>query len=107
MPLTTAQPSPVPLPADERERLGALERSAWREWLLDAALDGLVELAARLCGTRSAEINVVASEEVRCCATRAMGTPGDAVPRELTFCTWTLLHRDRPPTVPDATVRPR
>jgi len=107
MSLTAAQPSPVPLPADESQRLGALERSGWREWPLDAALDGLVELAARLCGTASAEINVVGGEEVRFCATRGMGTPGDAVPRELTFCTWTVLDRDRPTAVPDATADPR
>jgi diguanylate cyclase (GGDEF)-like protein len=107
MPLTAAQPNRVPLPADESERLGALERAGWREWPLDAALDGLVELAARLCGTASAEINVVASDEVRFCATRGMGTPGDAVPREHTFCTWTVLDPDRPTMVPDATADPR
>jgi hypothetical protein len=54
--------------ADEHERR-ARSSGPWGEWLLDAALDGLVELAARLSGTASAEINVVASEEVRFCAT--------------------------------------
>jgi diguanylate cyclase (GGDEF)-like protein len=104
---TATQPQAVPFPPDEPERLAALERAGWHEWLLDVALDGLVELAARLCGTTSAEINVVGDKEVRFCATRGMGTPGDAVSRELTFCTWTILDPDRPMAVPDVTADPR
>lgn len=107
MPSTADHTKAAPLPADERERLDALDRSGWREWLLDAALDGLVELAARLCGTASAEINVVAGDELHFCATRGMGTPGNTVPRDQTFCTWTILDPDRPMLVPDAQVDPR
>jgi diguanylate cyclase (GGDEF)-like protein len=107
MPSTATEKRAVPVPANEHERLDALERSGWHEWLLDAALDGLVELAARLCGTASAEINIVAGDALRFCATRGMGTPGDTVPRELTFCTWTILDPDRSMAVPDATADPR
>ncbi len=68
----------------------------------DAALDGLVRLAKKLCGTDSAEINLVGADELRFVAACGLGTPGQPVPRELTFCTWTILDPDRPMIVPDA-----
>ncbi len=90
------------VPVDEVERLAAVRRSGVREGGSEAALDGLVELAARLCGTSSAEINLVDETDLWFCAARGMARSGDTVARELTFCTWTVLDPDRPMLVPDA-----
>ncbi len=92
----------IPKPPDEAERLTAVQRSGLLGAPPEAALDGLVRLAARLCGTTSAEINLVDAEQLWFVAARGLGTPGQPVPRELTFCTWTILDPDRPLLVPDA-----
>lgn len=104
-------PSPVsphvPLPDSETHRLEAVRHSGIRDTAPEAVLDGLVELAARICGTSSAEINLVDADDLWFCAARGMGTPGATVARELTFCTWTVLDRDRPLLVADAADDPR
>ncbi|MCW3041285.1 MAG: histidine kinase [Solirubrobacterales bacterium] len=78
------------------DRLGAVGAQP------EAALDGLVRLAARVCSAASAEINLVGAEQLWFRAAQGLGTPGVAVPRELTFCTWTVLDPDRPLLVDDA-----
>jgi diguanylate cyclase (GGDEF)-like protein len=100
MPLPT-QPS-VPKPASDDERVAALGRLEALGAPPEAALDGLVRLAARVCGSASAEINLVGAQQLWFRAARGMGVPGTAVDRELTFCTWTVLDPDRPLIVPDA-----
>lgn len=95
-------PTHPPLPADETARLEALRRCGLRAGELDATLDGLTQIAARVCGVSSAEINLVDADHVRFVAAQGMGTAGGTVPREDTFCTWTVLDRDRPLLVPDA-----
>lgn len=98
---STAMPS-FPEPLDEQGRVAALHRSGWPGAGPEAALDDLVRLAARLCGTSSAEINLVEADRLRFVAARGLGTPGETVAREMTFCTWTIAEPDRPLVVPDA-----
>jgi diguanylate cyclase (GGDEF)-like protein len=93
---------PTPRPSSEPARLAALDRLGAVGARPEATLDGLVRLAARLCGTSSAEINLVGEDDLWFCAARGMGTPGATVPRSLTFCTWTILDPDRPLIVEDA-----
>ncbi len=82
--------------------MAALERTASVGAPPVAALDGLVRLAAHVCSTASAEINLVGQDHLWFRAARGLGTPGEAVNRELTFCTWTIKDPDRPLIVPDA-----
>ncbi|WP_354701701.1 hypothetical protein DSM112329_02028 [Paraconexibacter sp. AEG42_29] len=89
-------------PSDDDERVAALDRVGAVGAPPEAALDGLVRLAARICATSSAEINLVGAEQLWFCAARGLGTPGVAVERGLTFCTWTILDPDRPLLVSDA-----
>lgn len=103
---TAAHGNLVPLPAAEPQRLEVVRRHR-DEHGPAAALDALVGLAARVCGAQSAEINLVDEDRIWFCATRGMGTPGAAVARELTFCTWTVLDPDRPLVVPDASADAR
>ncbi|MCW3010356.1 MAG: diguanylate cyclase domain/uncharacterized domain, partial [Solirubrobacterales bacterium] len=63
---------------------------------------GLIRVAAHVCGTASAEINLVGADRLWFRAARGLGTPGEAVDRELTFCTWTIRDPDRPLLVADA-----
>ncbi|WP_372788131.1 diguanylate cyclase [Paraconexibacter sp.] len=100
-------PPPVPRPGHEADRLAAVRRSGVRDSRPDAALDGLVQLAAKLCGTASAEINLVDETDLWFCAARGLGRHGETVPRDLTFCTWTILDPDRPTLVPSAAEDPR
>lgn len=92
----------VPKPSDDVQRVAALDRAGHVGSPPEAALDGLVRLAARICETSSAEINLVGAEHLWFRAARGLGTPGVQVPRELTFCTWTILDPDRPLLVDDA-----
>lgn len=94
-------PSVVPRPSDDAARVAALDRTG-SIGPPEAALDGLVRLAARICATSSAEINLVGAEQLWFCAARGLGTPGASVERGLTFCTWTILDPDRPLLVADA-----
>ena len=106
MPQAFATP-PYPTPLDEDGRVDAVHRSGVLGAGAQAALDDLVRLAARLCETSSAEINLVESQELRFLAARGLGTPGATVSRELTFCTWTIAEPDRPLVVSDALEDPR
>jgi diguanylate cyclase (GGDEF)-like protein len=87
---------------DDPARVAALERVGAIGAPPEAALDGLVRLAARICAASSAEINLVGAEHLWFCAARGLGTPGAAVERQLTFCTWTIQDPDRPLLVSDA-----
>lgn len=95
-------PVPVPKPAADADRVAALDRLELVGAPPEASLDGLVRLAARICATASAEINLVGADELWFCAARGLGTPGGSVERGLTFCTWTVLDPDRPLLVADA-----
>lgn len=101
MPQTTLAHS-TPLPLDEHSRLAAVRGSGLPDAGPKAALDDLVRVAARLCGTSSAEINLVEADQLRFVAARGLGAPGVSVDRELTFCTWTIAEPDRPLVVADA-----
>jgi diguanylate cyclase (GGDEF)-like protein len=95
-------PVTVPTPDSDTERVAALDRLGLVGAPPEAALDGLVRLAARICASASAEINLVGADQLWFCAARGLGTPGQAVERGLTFCTWTILDPDRPLLVADA-----
>ncbi len=101
--LSGSLPAPAAFaPADDAARVAALDRSGAVGARPEAALDGLVRLAARICAAASAEINLVGAEQLWFCAARGLGTPGETVERGLTFCTWTVQDPDRPLLVADA-----
>jgi len=100
--LPSAPTTPVPGPPEEVMRLDAVRRSGVLGSAPEAALDDLVRLAQRLCDTKSAEINLVDADALWFLAARGLGTPGTAVDRAITFCTWTVMDPDRPLFVPDA-----
>lgn len=101
MPSLAATPA-LPQPHDEQGRLAAMDRSGLLGTGPEAALNDLVRLAARLCATTSAEINLVGADHLHFVAAQGLGTPGGTVERELTFCTWAIAEPDRPLVVADA-----
>lgn len=97
----------VSQPLDDQARVAAVARVGSAADPPEAALDGLVRVAARLTAAASAEINLIGAEQLWFCAARGLGTPGGVVERRLTFCSRTILDPDRPLLVTDARRDPR
>lgn len=86
----------VPLPDNERARLEALRQLDILDTAPDQAFDDLVRLAAVICGTPIAAINLVDAERQWCKA--IFGLDADALgvretPRETAFCAYTILEQ--------------
>jgi diguanylate cyclase (GGDEF)-like protein len=91
---------PAPSPIDERERLAALLRYDVLDTPPERAYDDIVRLASQICGTPVAWIGFVGADRVWHKA--RIGVPFEEAPRDLAFCSHTILHAT-PLIVPDLT----
>jgi signal transduction histidine kinase/ActR/RegA family two-component response regulator len=90
----------APLPANEAARLAALYRYNLLDTAAEAAFDDLTLLAAQLCHTPMALISLVDAK--RQWFKAKVGLTLTEVPRDVSFCAYTILHPDEVFVVPDA-----
>jgi len=96
---------PVPLPDDEVQRLARLRALSVLDSAPEALFDGLAEAAAAALGTPMAAVNLIDADRLWIKAGVGLEV-GGSHPRELTFCTHTILG-DGVLEVPDARLDPR
>lgn len=95
----------APPPADEAERLKALQGYHVLDTPRDETFDALTRLAARVCGTSIAAVALV--DRARQWFLSSVGLePVRETPRDVAFCAHTILQ-DALLEVPDATLDPR
>lgn len=96
---------PAPLPDDEVQRLARLRALSVLDSAPEALFDGLAEAAAAALGTPMAAVNLIDTDRLWVKAGVGLEA-GGSYPRELTFCTHTILG-DGVLEVPDARLDPR
>ncbi len=94
----------APRPANEQERLAALQQHAILDTGPETAYDEITQLAAKICGTPIAAISFIDSE--RQWLKSRVGIDIDQTSREIAICAFTILHSDVW-VVPDASADPR
>lgn len=95
----------TPQPANEGERLKALQDYGVLDTAPEAAFDDLTKLAAQICQVPTAMISLV--DETRQWFKARVGIPVTETPREVSFCAHTILNPDEVMEVEDATKDPR
>ncbi|MDH4066427.1 MAG: GAF domain-containing sensor histidine kinase, partial [Acidobacteriota bacterium] len=95
----------APMPGDERDRLEALRRYQVLDTPPELSYDDLVLLASEICGTPIAAISMV--DEDRQWFKSILGLDVRQTPRDVAFCAHTILDKDQPLVVEDATEDPR
>jgi len=94
--------SPLPpIPANEPERLAALQDYAILDSAPEADFDDLTRLAAQICGTPIALVSLVDAH--RQWFKARVGLADSELPREVAFCVHTLVRPDELLIVPDTT----
>ena len=93
-----------PKPPDEARRLAAVHALRILDTANDERFDRITRLAQRLFGTQAAQVNLV--DENRVWFKSSLGFGGSEGPRELSFCTHTIL-RPEAMIVGDAREDPR
>lgn len=93
-----------PVPQDEAARLQALEELHVLDTPPEQAFDDVVKLAAAICRTPIASINLIDRDRQWTKALVGGGTP--EVPREASFCARTIVSDDGVLVVPDALADP-
>ncbi|KZS01021.1 Uncharacterized protein APZ42_002448, partial [Daphnia magna] len=94
-----------PVPAQEAERLKALQALELMDSGRDPAFDDLVQLAAEWCGVPVAAISLIDADRQwfkACCGLDIRETP-----REESFCTHAIVHPHELLQVRDARLDPR
>lgn len=94
-----------PVPAQEAERLKALQALELMDSGRDPAFDDLVQLAAEWCGVPMAAISLIDADRQwfkACCGLNISETP-----REESFCTHAIVHPQELLQVRDARLDPR
>jgi predicted signal transduction protein with EAL and GGDEF domain len=94
-----------PLPADEAERLAALEQLAILDTEPEKEFDRLVQLATTICQVPIGAITFIDSQ--RQWFKSRVGIDVTATPRDLAFCAYTILEPDRLLEVHDVETDPR
>jgi diguanylate cyclase (GGDEF)-like protein len=92
-------------PANELERLQALDRYAILDTEAELAYDDIVRLASQICGTPIAVMGLVDAERVWLKAQTGGDAPPNC-PREISFCSHTILQHE-PLVVGDLAADPR
>lgn len=93
-----------PLPADEAERLSALERYDILDTVREQAYDDFTTMAAEICGTPIALISLV--DKNRQWFKSELGLGATETPRDLAFCAHAIVDKQTL-IVPDATADQR
>jgi two-component system cell cycle sensor histidine kinase/response regulator CckA len=94
-----------PLPKDESQRLATLRRYDVLDTPPEQAFDDLTLLAAQICQVPSAVVSLL--DENRQWFKSRVGMPLTETPRDISFCTHTILHKDGVMVVHDAQQDPR
>ena len=92
---------PAPLPADEAERLKALQEFQVLDSMPEQAFDDIVFLASHICQTPIALVSLIDSDRQWFKARVGMGPTQTS--RDLAFCAHAILEPDRVMQVQDAT----
>ena len=92
------------LPENESERLRALEQCGILDTLPEEDFDGIVSLAAQICGVPIAAISLI--DRDRQWFKAILGIPVSETARDVAFCAHTILQPDLL-VVPDAQADPR
>jgi two-component system cell cycle sensor histidine kinase/response regulator CckA len=95
----------APLPPNEAERLAALRHYEVLDTAPEEAFDDLTLLAAHICQVPMAMVSLI--DENRQWFKSKIGTQATETPRDLAFCSHTILHADEVLEVSDATADPR
>lgn len=100
-----ASAQPYPVPDDEDQRLEALERYGILDTEPEEAFADLVTLAAAICGTSTALLNLV--DEDRQWSKARLGFDREETPREHSFCAHAIANPHEVMVVEDAADDPR
>ncbi|RRB06774.1 GAF domain-containing protein [Larkinella rosea] len=90
----------APLPANETERLQALESYHLIDSIPESVYENITHLASEICRTPMSLIGLIEKDRQWFKAQRGM--KGSETPRELTFCSHAILNPDEAFIVPDA-----
>jgi GAF domain-containing protein len=90
------------LPPNEHERLASLAEHQLLDTLPEDVFDDITRLAAEICGTPTAAINLIAGDRQWTKAGIGALPSGTTMPRGQAFCSYTILSPDEPLVVPDA-----
>ena len=101
--MPNSRPAP-PLPKNEGRRLAALRRLKLIDTPPDLAFDRLTRLAARVGGVQSAAVSLI--DRDRCWFKSSIRLPVTELPREQTFCAFTVAQQELL-VVPDVAADPR
>jgi signal transduction histidine kinase len=85
-------PADVPRPANEAQRLEALQAYSILDTPFEAAFDDIVKIASQICGTPMALISLV--DDARQWFKAAVGIPVRETPVEMAFCAHAVLQPD-------------
>ncbi len=95
----------APVPANEEERLKALQQESILDTPPEKTFDDLARVAGMICGTPISLISLV--DESRQWFKARVGLNVGETPRDLAFCAHTIIRPDQVMVVPDATADER
>jgi len=99
------EPMPYPIPYNEVERLAALQRLDVLDSMPERSFDDIALLASYVAGTPMALVTLI--DEHRQWFKVRLGLEVVETPRDVAFCSHTILNPDKPMEVPDARLDPR
>lgn len=94
----------IPIPANEVSRLARLHSLNILDTPADSRFDDIAFLAKLVCGTPMALVNLIDAQ--RQWSKAAVGTERGEIPREASFCTYTIMQPEQLLEVPDALADP-
>jgi len=105
--ITAGIQTSYPLPREEAERRAALRTYDLDSEALRGSLERITDLAGRHFGVPSASVNIIGDHEQTFLACHGAAADWDAIPREDSICTFTILEDDDVMRVEDVEEDPR